>query len=49
MTTFIDVYSAAWVLLKGHRVSAIDVLRITQVLKGHRVSAIDVLRITQEP
>jgi len=32
MTTFIDPYAAGWVLLKGHRVSAIDVMRITQVL-----------------
>jgi hypothetical protein len=32
MTTFLDPHSASWVLLKGHRVSAIDVMRITQVL-----------------
>ena len=31
MTTFLDPHSACWVLLKGHRVSAIDVMRITQV------------------
>ena len=30
MTTFLDPHSACWVLLKGHRVSAIDVMRITQ-------------------
>jgi diacylglycerol kinase family enzyme len=30
MTTFLDPYSATWVLLKGHRVSGIDVMRITQ-------------------
>ena len=29
MTTFVDVYSAAWVLLKGHRYSAIDVLQLS--------------------
>lgn len=31
MTTFLDVYSAMWVVLKSHRVQAIDVMRITQV------------------
>jgi diacylglycerol kinase family enzyme len=30
MTTFLDPYSATWVLLKGHRVSGIDVMRIAQ-------------------
>ena len=30
MTTFLDPYSAAWVLVKGHRVAAIDVMRIAQ-------------------
>ena len=35
MTTFVDVYSAAWVLLKGHRCSAIDVLQLSQ---GARVT-----------
>jgi len=31
MTTFVEAYAASWVLLKGHFVSAIDVMRITQV------------------
>ena len=31
MTTFVEAYAASWVLLKGHCVSAIDVMRITQV------------------
>ena len=43
MTTFLDPLSACWVLLKGHRVSAIDVMRITQVLCCLR----RVMRITQ--
>ena len=30
MTTFIDAYAALWVLVKGHRISPIDVMRITQ-------------------
>ena len=43
MTTCLDPLSACWVLLKGHRVSAIDVMRITQVLCCLR----RVMRITQ--
>lgn len=35
MTTYLDLYAAAWVLLKGHREKCIDVLRITQ---GDKIS-----------
>ena len=31
MTTFVEAFAACWVVLKGHCVSAIDVMRITQV------------------
>ena len=30
MTTYVDALSAAWVLIKGHKDAAVDVLRVTQ-------------------